>query len=135
MTERTFVLLKPDAVERHLVGRILSRFEDKGLQIVGMKLMKVSEYKAQQHYQEHRSQDYYDGLCQFLISGPVVALTLQGPDAITTCRKLIGAYAVLEPGTIRGDLAYSVRQNLVHGSDGPEAAEREIDLFFGGLDA
>lgn len=134
--ERTLVLLKPDAVQRGLIGRILSRFEDKGLKIVGLKLRQFPREHIERHYAVHRERPFYPKLVQFMSSGPVVALALEGKDAIEVTRKLMGKTnsRQAEPGTIRGDLGMSFSNNLVHGSDGPEAARTELALFFSGKD-
>ena len=131
--ERTLILIKPDALQRGLVGRILARFEDKGLKIVGLKLMQITEDLAAQHYAAHKERPFYPGLVKFMTSRPVVAMALEGIGAISICRKLMGATfgADAEPGTLRGDLGCSRSFNLVHGSDSPDAAQREIELFFG----
>ena len=130
--ERTLILLKPDAVQRGLAGQILSRFEAKGLKIVAMKLMKITPELAARHYEAHRERKFYPGLVKFMTSSPVVALALEGIDAIKICRTLMGATfgADAAPGTIRGDYGVSRSYNLVHGSDSPEAAARELKLFF-----
>ncbi len=130
--ERTLILLKPDAVARRLCGRILQRFEDKGLKVVGMKLMRISTQLAEQHYAPHKGKGFYAGLVSFMTSSPVVALVLEGPYAIDVARKLMGATFGFkaEPGTIRGDFGISNQFNLVHGSDSKESAEREVGLFF-----
>ena len=130
--ERTLILLKPDAVQRRLVGPIIDRFERKGLKVIGMKLMQISDELAATHYEAHQGKPFYDGLVQFMTSGPVVALALEGNKAITVCRKLMGATfgCDAEAGTIRGDFGISNGFNLVHGSDSPEAAQRELELFF-----
>ena len=130
--ERTLVLLKPDAVQRRLVGRIISRFEDKGLKIVGMKLMQVTRQLAERHYAEHREKPFFSELVSFITSSPVVAMVVEGPDAISEVRRLMGKTDPREaaPGTIRGDYGLSITQNLVHGSDSPESAAREIPIFF-----
>ncbi|MGE0713767.1 MAG: nucleoside-diphosphate kinase [Planctomycetota bacterium] len=130
--EKTLILLKPDAVQRRLIGRILSRFEDKGLRIAGMKLMQVTEALAAEHYKEHKARPFYPGLVKFITSSPVVALCVEGPHAIQVCRDMMGATFGFKanPGTIRGDFGVSNQYNLVHGSDGPEAAERELGLYF-----
>ena len=130
--ERTLILLKPDAVQRGLVGHILSRFEGKGLKIAAMKLMRITPELAAKHYAVHKDRPFYPGLVKFMTSGPVVALALEGIDAIAICRKMMGATfgADAEPGTIRGDLGVSRSFNLVHGSDGPETAASEVELFF-----
>jgi nucleoside-diphosphate kinase len=130
--ERTLILLKPDAVQRALCGRILTRFEDKGLKIVGMKLMKITPELAATHYEAHKARPFYPGLVAFMTSSPVVAIALQGIGAIAICRKMMGATfgPEAEGGTIRGDFGSSRSFNLVHGSDSPAAAERELGLFF-----
>lgn len=130
--ERTLILLKPDAVKRRLIGRIIGRFEDKGLRIAGMKLMQISPELAAKHYEAHQDKPFYAGLVKFMTSDPVVAMVLEGPHAVTVCRQMMGATFGFkaDAGTIRGDFGISNQYNLVHGSDGPEAAEREIGLFF-----
>lgn len=130
--ERTLILLKPDAVQRGLSGQILSRFESKGLKIVALKLMKITPELAAKHYEAHRERKFYPGLVKFMTSSPVVALALEGIDAIKICRTLMGATfgADAAPGTIRGDFGVSRSYNLVHGSDSPAAAEKELALFF-----
>ncbi len=130
--ERTLILLKPDAVQRGLVGQVLSRFEQKGLKIAAMKLMKIKPELAARHYEAHKERKFYPGLVKFMTSSPVVALALEGIDAIKICRNLMGATfgADAAPGTIRGDFGVSRSYNLVHGSDSPEAAARELELFF-----
>ena len=130
--ERTLILLKPDCVERRLVGRILSRFEDKGLNLVAMKLIRVSPDLAKRHYAEHVSKPFYPGLEKFITGGPVVAAIIEGLEAIRVVREMLGATSGLKAaaGTIRGDYSSSRQMNLVHASDGPEAAKREINLYF-----
>lgn len=130
--ERTLILLKPDAVQRGLVGQVLSRFESKGLKIAAMKLMQISPELAAKHYEAHKERKFYPGLVKFMTSSPVVALAIEGIDAIKICRTLMGATfgADAAPGTIRGDFGVSRSYNLVHGSDSPEAAARELGLFF-----
>ena len=130
--ERTLILLKPDAVQRGLVGQVLSRFEQKGLKLVAMKLMRITPELAARHYEAHKERKFYPGLVKFMTSSPVVALALEGIDAIKICRTLMGATfgADAAPGTIRGDFGVSRSYNLVHGSDSPEAAARELGLFF-----
>ena len=130
--ERTLILAKPDAIQRGLVGRILTRFEQKGLKIVGLKLMRMSEELAARHYAAHVEKPFYGGLVRFMTSGPILALALEGIGAIEICRKLMGATfgSQAEPGTIRGDFGVSNSFNLIHGSDSPEAAEKELGLFF-----
>jgi len=130
--ERTLVLLKPDAVQRRLVGRILSRFEERGLRIVALKLMTVSREMAERHYAEHRAKPFFAELVSFITAGPIVALAIEGPSAVTTVRSMMGKTHPLEspPGTIRGDFGLAVTMNLVHGSDSLESAARELALFF-----
>jgi nucleoside-diphosphate kinase len=130
--ERTLILFKPDAVQRAICGRILSRFEDKGLKIVGAKMMHISQELATQHYADHQGKPFYDGLVKFMTQSPVMALALQGIGAIAMCRKMMGATFGndAEPGTIRGDFGSSRSFNLIHGSDSPEAAAKELALFF-----
>lgn len=130
--ERTLILVKPDGVQRRLVGEIVGRFEKKGLRLVGMKLMKVSKELAQKHYAEHKERPFFGELVGFITSSPVVAMAWEGPNAIKLSRNLMGATKAIEalPGTIRGDLAVETGKNLVHGSDGPESAKRELELFF-----
>ncbi len=131
--ETTLIILKPDAVQRGLMGRILSRFEDKGIQVVGAKFMQISGDLAARHYESHQGKPFYDGLVTFMTSSPVLVLALRGVGAIAMCRKMMGATfgSNAEPGTIRGDFGVSNSFNLIHGSDSPEAAERELSLFFG----
>ncbi|MDR0870049.1 MAG: nucleoside-diphosphate kinase [Planctomycetaceae bacterium] len=130
---QTLILLKPDAVERGLVGAILKRFEEKGLQIVRMKMLCFTPELAQQHYAEHVSKPFYPALKQYITSGPVVAAVLDGVEAVAVVRQLVGPTNGIEapPGTIRGDYSLSNQRNLVHASDSPESAEREIKIFFG----
>ena len=130
--ERTLLLIKPDGVQRGLVGRILSRFEDKGLKLAGLKIMRITPELAAQHYAPHVEKPFYPGLVQYMTSAPVVAAVIEGPRAIDTMRKLMGATFgwKAEPGTIRGDFSNSTGFNLVHGSDSPESAAHEIGLFF-----
>ena len=130
--ERTLILLKPDALQRGLVGRILTRFEEKGLKIAAMKLMRITPDLAAKHYAVHKDRPFYPGLVKFMTSGPIVAMALQGIDAIAICRNLMGATfgSDAAAGTIRGDFGVSRSFNLVHGSDGPETAEFELALFF-----
>ncbi|MBC24376.1 MAG: nucleoside-diphosphate kinase [Phycisphaerae bacterium] len=131
--ETTLIILKPDAVQRGLMGRIISRFEDKGIQVVGAKFMKISGELASRHYESHQGKPFYDGLVTFMTSSPVLVLALRGVGAIGISRKMMGATfgSNAEPGTIRGDFGVSNSFNLIHGSDSPEAAERELSLFFG----
>lgn len=131
-TQRTLVLIKPDAVKRRLAGRILTRFEERGLRIVGLKLLQVTPELSQKHYAEHVQKPFYPLLESFITSGPVVAMVLEGPEAVAVVRGMMGSTNGREsaPGTIRGDYGLSRQMNLVHGSDGPEAAAREIELYF-----
>ena len=130
--ERTLIIFKPDAVQRGLCGEILTRFERKGLQLVGMKMMKIPASLAETHYEPHKGKPFYPGLVKFMTSSPVLVLALQGKDAINIARKLMGATfgSKAEPGTIRGDFGVSNSFNLIHGSDSPESANRELGLFF-----
>ncbi|MDJ1171933.1 nucleoside-diphosphate kinase [Roseofilum sp. BLCC_M154] len=130
--ERTFIAIKPDGVQRGLVGNIITRFESKGFKLVGLKLMKVSRELAEQHYDVHKERPFFAGLVEFIISSPVVAMVWEGDGVVASARKLIGATNPLsaEPGTIRGDLGVSVGRNLIHGSDAIETAQREIALWF-----
>jgi nucleoside-diphosphate kinase len=130
--ERTLLLLKPDCLERRLAGRILARFEDKGLNIIAMKLMRMTPEIARRHYAEHVEKAWYPNLERFITSAPLVAAVVEGPCAIRVARDMVGATSGLEAaaGTIRGDFSTSQQMNLVHASDGPEAAAREIALFF-----
>lgn len=130
--ERTLVLLKPDCIQRRLMGRIISRFEDKGLNIIAMKMMRVSPELAKKHYAEHVQKDWYPALEAFITGGPIVAAVVEGLEAIRVVREMLGATSGLkaDPGTVRGDFSSSRQMNLVHGSDGPEAAQREIALYF-----
>lgn len=130
--ERTLIIFKPDAVQRGLCGEILSRFEKKGLQIAGMKFMMISRELAETHYSPHKGKPFYDGLVRFMTSSPVVVLALEGKGAIEICRKMMGATFGFkaEAGTIRGDYGVSSAFNLIHGSDSPESAQRELGLFF-----
>jgi nucleoside-diphosphate kinase len=132
VTERTLVLLKPDAVQRLLVGPLLGRFEARGLKIVGLKLVAVSRDLAERHYAIHREKPFFGGLVAFITSSPLVAVALEGPSAIAVVRSMVGATRPHEaaPGTIRGDLALETAQNLVHASDGPETAATELALWF-----
>ena len=130
--ERTLILIKPDGLQRGLVGQILARFEARGLKIVGLKLMGVSTELAERHYAVHHGKPFYDGLVRFITSSPIVAMVLEGTDAVAAVRKTVGATKSFEAeaGTIRGDLALDVGQNLVHASDGPDTARQEVALWF-----
>jgi nucleoside-diphosphate kinase len=134
VTERTLVLVKPDGVQRQLVGRILSRYEERGLRIVGLKLVKVDRELAERHYAVHKGKPFFEGLVAFITSGPLVAAALEGPDAIAMVRTMNGATKPVEatPGTIRGDLAVEMGQNLVHASDSVESAATELGIWFTG---
>jgi nucleoside-diphosphate kinase len=131
--ERTLVLVKPDGVQRGLIGEILGRFERKGLKVVGMRMLSVPLEMAERHYAVHADRHFYTGLVEFIISGPVAAIALEGPDAIATVRRLVGKTMPneAEPGTIRGDLGISGLRNLIHASDAPQTAIDELALWFG----
>jgi nucleoside-diphosphate kinase len=130
--ERTFVMVKPDAFARGLAGEIIGRFERRGLAIRALKLIRVSEEQAGEHYAEHRGKPFYGELVEFITSGPSVAMVVEGPGAVATVRTMMGATDPLAsaPGTIRGDLALEIGQNAVHGSDSPDSAGREIPIYF-----
>lgn len=132
MTERTLVLIKPDAVQRALVGRIIERYEQRGLRLAAMKLVHVDRRLAESHYAVHRDKPFFPGLVEFITSSPLVALVVEGPNAIAVCRAVNGATKPVEaaPGTIRGDLALETGQNLVHASDSEDTAREEIALWF-----
>jgi nucleoside-diphosphate kinase len=130
--ERTLILVKPDAFARNLSGEIISRFERKGLRLVAMQLMTMTRELAAQHYAEHEGKPFYEELVSFITSGPLVAMVLEGDQAVQAARQVIGATDPLQAttGSIRGDFAVEVGQNMVHGSDSPESARREVGLFF-----
>ena len=130
---KTLILVKPDAFARGLTGEIVARFERKGLKIAEMKKMRVTEDLAKRHYAEHEGKPFFGELVEFITSGPIVAMVLEGDEAVTAARQVIGATNPLEAttGSIRGDFAIEVGQNMVHGSDSDESAEREANLFFG----
>lgn len=130
--ERTLIILKPDAIQRGIAGEIITRFEKKGLQIVGMKFTKIPTTLAETHYEPHKGKPFYPGLVKFMTSSPVLVLALAGKDAINIARKMMGKTfgSQAEPGTIRGDFGVSNSFNLIHGSDSPESATRELGLFF-----
>jgi len=130
--QRSLILVKPDAFARGLTGEIVARFERKGLRLAAMQQMTMTRELAARHYAEHEGKPFYDELVQFITSGPIVAMVLEGADAVTAARQVIGATNPLEasPGSIRGDFAIEVGQNMVHGSDSPESAAREVALFF-----
>lgn len=136
MSERTLLLIKPDAVRRGLVSEVLGRFEVKGLSIVAMELRTIDREQADRHYEEHLERDFYPPLREFVTSGPLVAAVLEGDEVVEVVRAINGATdgRKAAPGTIRGDLSLSNRENLVHGSDSPESAKREIALWFPDLD-
>jgi nucleoside-diphosphate kinase len=130
--ERTLVIIKPDAVQRRLIGEIISRFEHKGLQLIAMKMMQIDRDLASRHYAVHKGKPFYEDLLKFITSAPVVVMIVEGHNAIEMVRRMMGATKPLEaaPGTIRADLAMETQYNLVHGSDGADTAAYEIDLFF-----
>ncbi len=130
--DRTLVIVKPDGVQRGLVGEVIGRLERRGLRISGMKLMQIDEATAERHYQEHVGKPFYAGLVRFITSTPVVVAVLEGPNAQAIVRKTMGATNPVDspPGSIRGDLAVDLGRNVIHGSDSPESAEREIGIFF-----
>ena len=131
--QRTFIMVKPDGVKRRLIGEVVGRIEAKGYEIREMKLFTIDESLAQKHYAEHTERPFFSELVSFITSGPVVAMVVEGPDVVAGMRQLMGATNPLEatPGSIRGDLATTIGENIVHGSDSPESAEREVNLFFG----
>ena len=134
-TESTLLIVKPDAVRRGLIGEVLSRVERKGLRIEAIRMLRVDRHMAERHYAEHSEKPFFAELVEFITSGEVVVAKLTGRDAVSVLRTLMGATdpAMSPPGTIRGDLGIEITENLVHGSDSPRSAERELDLFFGGL--
>jgi nucleoside-diphosphate kinase len=130
--ERTLIIIKPDGMHRGLVGQVLARLEARGLKLVGLKLTRISRAVAERHYAEHQGKGFYEGLLSFITSAPVVVGVIEGPGAIALVRTMMGATnpASAAPGTIRGDLGVAVSYNVIHGSDGPESAQREISLYF-----
>ncbi len=130
--ERTLVLVKPDGVERRLSGEIIARFERRGLKIVALKLCRMTREMAERHYAEHAGKPFFAGLVEFITSGPIVAMIVEGENAIKAVRTMMGATNPLDsmPGTIRGDFALTMSNNVIHGSDGPESAAREMTTFF-----
>lgn len=130
--ERTFIMVKPDGVQRNLIGDIVSRFEKKGFKLAGAKLMMVSRELAEQHYAEHKEKPFFGELVDFITSGPVFAMVWEGPNVISVARTMMGKTnpADAAPGTVRGDYGISVGMNIIHGSDSPESAQREISLWF-----
>ena len=133
MNERTLILIKPDGVQRALVGRLIERYEQRGLRIVGLKMVRVDRSLAERHYAIHRQKPFFGGLVDFITSSPLVALAVEGPNAIAVCRAINGATRPEEaaPGSIRGDFALETGQNLVHGSDSAETAAGELAMWFG----
>lgn len=131
--DRTLILVKPDAFERRLTGEIIARFERKGLQLAAMRLMTIDDQTAKRHYAEHEGKPFFGGLVEFITSGPLVAMILEGSNAVEAGRQIIGSTNPLQaaPGSIRGDFATETSRNLVHGSDSAESAEREIAIYFG----
>jgi nucleoside-diphosphate kinase len=131
--QRTLVLVKPDGVRRRLIGEVITRIEAKGYDIADMKLMKVDDQLAREHYAEHNEKPFFGDLVAFITSGPVIAMVVEGPDAVSGTRQIMGATNPLDavPGSLRGDFATEIGANIVHGSDSPESAEREVKLFFG----
>lgn len=130
--EKTFLMVKPDGVQRSLIGEIVQRFEKKGYQLVGAKLMQITQELAEQHYAEHKERPFFGELVSFITSGPVFAMVWQGENVIKVAREMMGKTNPAEaaPGTIRGDFSVQVAMNVIHGSDSPESAEREVNLFF-----
>jgi len=131
--EKTLILVKPDGVQRGLMGEIIGRFEKRGLKLIGMKFIQMSQQLAEQHYAVHKERPFYNDLVSYITSGPVVAMAWEGKEAIAAARATIGATnpVAATPGTIRGDLGMEIGRNLVHGSDSPENGEKEVNLFFG----
>ena len=130
--ERTFVMIKPDGVQRRLIGKVIQRFEESGLKIVAMKFLSVSNKLAEKHYEVHKGKNFYDGLIKYITSGPVLAMVLEGENAIEKVRKMVGATDPQKSmaGTIRGDFAQDIGRNIIHASDGKETAKKEISLWF-----
>ncbi|MCK9151755.1 nucleoside-diphosphate kinase [Methanobacterium alcaliphilum] len=132
MMEKSFVMMKPDTVQRRLMGKVLSRFEEKGLQIIAVKMMQISEELAKEHYGEHSEKPFFKDLVEYITSSAVLAMVIQGDDSISLIRKMVGATNPKEAdlGTIRGDFALDMGRNIIHASDSPDSAKREISLFF-----
>lgn len=130
--ERTLILIKPDGVKRRLSGRIIARFEDKGMKIVGMKLLTLSRERAEKHYDVHKGKPFYDGLVAYITSGPIIAAILEGPNAISITRTMCGATdgSKAQPGTIRGDFSMGIEKNIIHASDSQQSFEHEAPIFF-----
>ena len=133
--EQTLVIVKPDGVQRGLVGEVISRFERRGMKLVGLRLIEIDRPLAERHYAVHKGKPFYEGLLSYITSGPVVVMAVEGPDAIATVRRIVGATKSNEaaPGTIRGDFALTVGRNIIHASDAPETAQFELGLYFEGL--
>lgn len=132
--EQSLVIVKPDGVQRGLVGEVISRFERRGMKLVGLRLMEIDRPLAERHYAVHKGKQFYDGLLNYITLGPVVVMAVEGPDAIATIRRIIGSTKSNEaaPGTIRGDFALTVGRNIIHASDAPETAQFELGLYFEG---
>lgn len=132
MTERTFIAIKPDGVKRNLIGRIITRFEEKGYKIIGLKLLQPTIELAEKHYEEHKGKPFYPRLIEYITSGPIVAMVIQGPNVIAESRRMMGSTKPeeAEAGTIRFEYAISKEYNIIHGSDSPQSAEREIKIYF-----
>lgn len=132
MMERTFIMVKPDGVQRGLIGKVIERFENRGLKLVGAKFMKVSRSLAEKHYEEHIGKPFYEPLLKYITSGPILAMVWEGENAIAVCRSTMGKTNPQDaaPGTIRADFAMHISRNVVHGSDKPDSAKREIELYF-----
>ncbi|MBM7866434.1 nucleoside-diphosphate kinase [Heliobacterium gestii] len=130
--ERTYLMIKPDGVQRGLIGEIISRFEKKGFQLVGMKFLRLTKEMAEKHYAEHVGKPFFPGLVEYIISGPVVAMCWEGKDVVSVSREMMGATnpAKAAPGTIRGAYAVDIGRNIIHGSDSPASAERELSIYF-----
>jgi len=130
--EQTLLIVKPDGVQRGLIGEVIARFERRGMKLVGLRLMRIDRDLAERHYAVHKGKPFYDGLINYITSGPVAVMALEGPDAIAVVRRVIGSTRSNEaaPGTIRGDFALTVGRNVVHASDAPETARFELDLYF-----
>ncbi len=132
MTERTFIAIKPDGVKRNLIGRIITRFEEKGYKIIGLKLLQPTMELAEKHYEEHKGKPFYPRLIEYITSGPIVAMVIQGPNVIVESRRMMGSTKPeeAEAGTIRFEYAINKEYNIIHGSDSPQSAEREIKIYF-----
>ncbi len=132
MTERTFIAIKPDGVKRGLIGEVIKRFETKGFKVIGLKMLQVTQEQAAQHYAEHVGKPFYDGLVKFITAAPIVAIALEGNDVVAQARRIMGATDPnkADIGTIRADFGQAMNRNIVHGSDSPESAERELAIYF-----